>query len=130
MDIMDNNVDNIFKEKISSMDKKTVDWKKKETWELIQRRKSRHIFIKFLKYAAMFVIVFGSALLTLQILSKKGNKEHEMLSRQEKYEKLKIIEQRLSQEKGTSNICYTCFNPYLKTGTKPIENGFRVDIFY
>ena len=42
MGIMDSNLDNLFKEKASSMDNKPLDWKKKETWELIQKRKSKH----------------------------------------------------------------------------------------
>lgn len=127
---MGSNIDNIFKEKVSSMDKKPMEWNKEEVWDLIQRRKKKHTLVNFFKYAAMLTIVFGSALVILQIISKKEHMEQEMLSRAEKYERLEIIEQRLSQEKGTSTICYTCFNPYLKTGTKPIETGFRVEIYY
>ena len=127
---MDSNIDNIFKEKISSIDNKPMDWKKKESWELIQSRKNKHILKRYLKYAAMLALVLGSALITLQIISKQDRKEQVILSREEKYKKLEIIEQRLSPVKGTSEICYTCFNPYLKTDTKPKENGFRVEIIY
>ena len=130
MDIMDNNIDNLFKEKVSSMDNKPMDWNKEETWDFIQRRKRKYTLKYLFKYAAMLAVVFGSVLVILQTLSKKEHKEQEILTREEKYERLEIIEQRLSQENGTSYICYTCFNPYLKTGTKPIENGFRVEIYY
>jgi hypothetical protein len=127
---MDNNLDRIFKEKVSSMDNKPMDWNKEGAWDFIQRRKKKYTLKNLLKYAAMLALVFGSALVILQTLSKKEHEEQAILTREEKYEKLEIIEQRLSKENGTSYICYTCFNPYLKTGTKPAENGFRVEIYY
>ncbi len=123
-------MDNTFKEKVLSMDNKPMDWNKEGAWDFIQRRKRKHTLRVFIRYAAMLAMVFGSILIIQQTLSKKELQEQEILTREEKYKRLDIIEQKLSQEKGTSYICYTCFNPYLKTGTKPIENGFRVEIFY
>lgn len=127
---MESNIDNIFKEKISPIDKKPMDWNKEESWILIQSQKRKYTLKKFLKYAAMLAFVLGSTLITIHFLLNQDHQEHEIISRQEKYKKLEFIEQRLSQENGSSTICYTCFNPYLKTGTKPQENGFRVDIYY
>ncbi len=127
---MDNNIDRIFKEKVSSTDNNSMDWNKERVWDYIQRRKKKYTLKYMLKYAAMLALVFGSILVILQTLSKKEHEEQEILTRKEKYERLEIIEQRLSKKNGTSYICYTCFNPYLKTGTKPTENGFRVEIYY
>lgn len=112
------------------MDNKNMDWRKEQIWKLIQSRKKRHTYLSFLRYAAMLAVLIGSVWITMQFIPKKNYDEQEMLSREEKYRKLEKIEQRLSQDKGTSYICYTCFNPYLKTGNKPKENGFCADFFY
>ena len=126
---MESKIDKIFKESVANIEKKPIEWNKGQSWAIIQKRRKTYYLKQLYKYAAIIVFVLFSASIIFVYFKGQVN-DSKTLSRTEKYQKLNIIEQRLSHKKGAFFICNTCIAPTLIEGSKPISNRFRVNVFY